>query len=172
MTTPATIPSPADIPRAGLSRAELLRRQEAAHDAAHTLLAGAPAMPPELSAPPGELERLATEQGVRTVESTDELGPPAGFFTEAESEAFHAAIRDCRGEPSTMTTPDLAAPDDPEPSPTHAPVGLNRYQEIRDRALTHALRRYELDDQAAMDDEKVIATADRFADWIRRGYHL
>ena len=173
MTTPATIPSPAALPGAGLSRAELLRRQEAAQDAADALLAGAPAVPPELLAPPGDLERLTADQGVRPVVPIGDLGPPAGTFTDAESEAFQAAIRDRHAEPSATPTPDASATgDDPEPGPTHAPVGLNRYQDIRDRALGHAIRFYEQDDQADVDDQEVIATADRFADWIRRGYHL
>lgn len=171
MTSP-TVPSPAQMPRAGLSLPERLRRQEAAHDAADALLAGAPAVDPSLLAPLGELERLAAEQGVHPIEFVDELGPPAGTFTEAESQAFLAAIQDCRGAGPAAVNADRPVPADDERPSGRAATGLNRYQEIRDRALTHALRRYELDDQAAMDDENVIRTADRFADWIRRGYHL
>lgn len=172
MTTPATIPSPADMPRAGLSRAELLRRQEAAQDAADALLAGVTPVPPALLAPPGDLERLAAEQGVGPVESIDELRMPAGTFTEAESEAFLDAIRDCRGATPGPADTDRPIPADDERPSGRALMDLNRYQEIRDRALAHALRFYEQDDQADVDDEEVIATADKFADWIRRGYHL
>lgn len=81
------------------------------------------------------------------------------------------ALRGARPIETTDADPTAAA-DDQDPAPVRAPIGLNRYQDIRDRALGHAIRFYEQDDQADIDDHELIATADRFADWIRRGYHL
>lgn len=142
-------PTPADMPHAGLTRAEAMRRHRFSdglitavveqHDRAEQ---------PRPLAPPDALERLATEQGIGPVTDPDELAaPPDARLTDIEYETWRAAMRD----PGTF------------------PTELTRFQEIRHRALGHAIRFYQQDPDADLDDEDVLETARRFAKWIRRG---
>jgi len=153
-----TTPTPATIPGAGLPLSEALRRQELAADAP----VPEPATRAKLRAALEDPDQVVILRPDGTFEGTREL-------TAAEKYEWPALLH---ADAGTAGIPEDDAPGTPEPGPTHAPVGLNRYQDIRDRALGHAIRFYEQDPQTEVDDQEVIATADRFADWIRRGYHL
>lgn len=168
MTTPATMPSPALMPRAKLPRAELLRRQEAVQDAADAQLTGAPATdtaPIGPLAPPGELERLAAEQGVRPVTDLDDLAAPLrDRLTDDEFDAFHAALHDpAPGPPPTPATPHPAALMPPHRATM--PV-IHRDQHIRRLGLELAVRYFQ---DLESEPDEVLTTAKTWAQWIRSG---
>lgn len=170
MTSP-TVPSPAQIPRAGLSLPERLRRQEAAQDAAATLLVGAPPVPPELLAPPGELERLAAEQGVQPVTDIDDLAAPLrDRLTDEEFDAFQAAMRDDEPEPITQPAPGAHPVPHPPfawvPGAARQPNPMARDQYIRRGALDLAVRHFQ---DLEVEPAEVLATAKAWAEWIRVG---
>lgn len=169
MTTP-TIPSPAAIPGAGLSRAELLRRQQTADGAVAELLApgGGELTPAEAMAPlapPGELERLAAEQGVEPVTDLDDLAAPLrDRLTDDEFDAFQAAIRDRNAPTPTAPHPAALMP----PHRATMPV-IHRDQHIRRLGLELAVRFFQ---DLEVEPGEVLTTAKTWAAWIRSGTEL
>jgi len=141
MTSP-TVPSPAALPGAGLPHLQAAARRyvEVAYAA------------------PGELERLAEEQGVGPVESVDDLGPAAGTFSDADAEAFQAAIH---GRDDTPPRPVPAPP----PVQPHRP--LTREQYIRRFCLEYAVRYFT--GLAESDEGDVFTAAKTWAHWVQTG---
>jgi hypothetical protein len=162
MTTP-TIPSPADLPRAGMSLAESLRRHELAEHAVAQLLA-----------PPGTLERLAAEQGVQPITDIEELTGAEGV-PEEEAQAFLDAIHELHPAPSHEPKP--FPPGRPLPRPpfgwipgaARQPNPLARDQYVRRAGLELAVRFYADTDGDTVTPADVLATARSFAEFIRTG---
>ena len=150
MTT-TTVPSPAEMPRAGLPHLQAAARRftEANVELSH--------------AAPGALALLAAEQCVEPVTDPGELASPAPI-PDDEADAFAAALHD---EPPAVA---------PKPQPPFAwipgtarqPNPMARDQYVRRAGLELAVRFY-ADDPEDRTDTDVLATAKVWAEWIRTG---
>lgn len=168
MTTPVTIPTPGQVPRAGLSLAERLRRQETAQAAADALPAGHTAKPAPTAAPDA-LAALAAAQGIGPVTDPDDLASPDPIPAD-DADAFETALRDDEREP--IAQPAHAA--HPVPHPPFAwvpgaarqPNPMARDQYIRRGALDLAVRHFQ---DLEVEPAEVLATAKAWAEWIRVG---